>query len=177
MWLACLPVLFLLGVSMVLVHPDWSIEQGQFGWLLLIVFGTIALAGAGKDFCSGADLSALRRLAAASAMENVADVDELARLSPGARAGVLRWIEAGGRLLVDSAPGQAVPGLPDSVVAVGHRHHPPEAIAHAVAPRPANGGVQPQKLAHGGDGRRGEGEARPEAAPRERRAQRREARS
>ncbi|QGZ38489.1 putative oxidoreductase [Pseudoduganella flava] len=46
--LACLPVLFLLLVSMVLVHPDWSVEQGQFGWLLLIVFGTIAIAGAGR---------------------------------------------------------------------------------------------------------------------------------
>jgi putative oxidoreductase len=46
--LACLPVLFLLLVSMVLVHPDWSVEQGQFGWLLVIVFGTIALAGAGR---------------------------------------------------------------------------------------------------------------------------------
>ena len=46
--LACLPPLFLLGVSMVLVHPDWSLEQGQFGWLLMIVFGTVALAGAGR---------------------------------------------------------------------------------------------------------------------------------
>jgi putative oxidoreductase len=36
--LAALPVVFLLAVSMVLVHPDWSIEQGQFGWLLVIVF-------------------------------------------------------------------------------------------------------------------------------------------
>lgn len=44
----------------------------------------------------------------------VAAVDEVARLSPGARAGVLRWIESGGRLLVDSARGQAVPGLPDA---------------------------------------------------------------
>lgn len=44
----------------------------------------------------------------------VADIDEIARLSPGARTGVLRWIEAGGRLLVDSARGQAVPGLPDA---------------------------------------------------------------
>jgi hypothetical protein len=44
----------------------------------------------------------------------VADVDELARLSPGARAGVLRWVETGGRLLVDSARGQAVPGVPDA---------------------------------------------------------------
>ena len=44
----------------------------------------------------------------------VADVDEVARLSPRARAGVLRWIEAGGRLLVDSERGQMVPGLPDA---------------------------------------------------------------
>lgn len=46
--LAALPVVFLLAVSMVLVHPDWSIAEGQFGWLLLIVFGTIALSGAGR---------------------------------------------------------------------------------------------------------------------------------
>lgn len=43
-----------------------------------------------------------------------ADVDEIAGLSPGARAGVLRWIDDGGRLLVDAARGQAVPGLPDA---------------------------------------------------------------
>lgn len=46
--LACLPLLFLLGVSMLLVHPDWSIADGQFGWLLIIVFGTIAIGGAGR---------------------------------------------------------------------------------------------------------------------------------
>ncbi|TWI67649.1 putative oxidoreductase [Pseudoduganella lurida] len=46
--LATLPVLFLLLVSMVVVHADWTIEQGQFGWLLLIVFGTLALAGGGR---------------------------------------------------------------------------------------------------------------------------------
>ena len=40
----------------------------------------IALTGAGKDFCSGADLSALQRIAGASTMDNVADVDELAEL-------------------------------------------------------------------------------------------------
>jgi methylglutaconyl-CoA hydratase len=40
----------------------------------------VAIEGAGKDFCSGADLSALRRIAEASAMENLADVDELAEL-------------------------------------------------------------------------------------------------
>lgn len=41
-----------------------------------------------------------------------ADVDDLARLSPAARAGVLRWIDGGGRLLLDSAGGQPVDGLP-----------------------------------------------------------------
>ena len=46
--LACLPFLFLLLVSMLIVHADWSIDQGQFGWLLMIVFATIALSGPGK---------------------------------------------------------------------------------------------------------------------------------
>ncbi|HEX2080084.1 MAG TPA: enoyl-CoA hydratase-related protein [Longimicrobium sp.] len=40
----------------------------------------VAVEGAGKDFCSGADLSALRRIAEASVMENLEDVDELAEL-------------------------------------------------------------------------------------------------
>lgn len=40
----------------------------------------VAVEGAGKDFCSGADLSALRRIAGASTMENLEDVDELAEL-------------------------------------------------------------------------------------------------
>jgi methylglutaconyl-CoA hydratase len=40
----------------------------------------VAIEGAGKDFCSGADLSALRRIAESSAMENLEDVDELAEL-------------------------------------------------------------------------------------------------
>ena len=40
----------------------------------------VALEGAGKDFCSGADLSALRRIAGATVMENVEDVDALAEL-------------------------------------------------------------------------------------------------
>jgi len=34
--LATSPVLFLLLVSMLLVHPEWSIAEGQFGWLLII---------------------------------------------------------------------------------------------------------------------------------------------
>ncbi len=40
----------------------------------------VLIEGAGKDFCSGADLSALRRIAEGSAMENLEDVDELAEL-------------------------------------------------------------------------------------------------
>ena len=40
----------------------------------------VAIEGAGTDFCSGADLSALRRIAESGAMENLEDVDELAEL-------------------------------------------------------------------------------------------------
>lgn len=40
----------------------------------------VAIEGAGKDFCAGGDLSALRRIAEASAMENLEDVDALAEL-------------------------------------------------------------------------------------------------
>ena len=40
----------------------------------------VLLTGAGKDFCSGADLAALRRISEASVMENVADARNLAEL-------------------------------------------------------------------------------------------------
>jgi methylglutaconyl-CoA hydratase len=40
----------------------------------------VLLAGAGKDFCSGADLAALQRISAATVMENVADARNLAEL-------------------------------------------------------------------------------------------------
>lgn len=40
----------------------------------------VAIEGAGKDFCSGADLSALRTIAEGSVMENLEDVDALAEL-------------------------------------------------------------------------------------------------
>ncbi|HEU0053148.1 MAG TPA: enoyl-CoA hydratase-related protein [Longimicrobium sp.] len=40
----------------------------------------VAVEGAGRDFCSGADLSALRKIAEAEVMENLEDVDDLAGL-------------------------------------------------------------------------------------------------
>lgn len=46
--LACLPVLFLLLVALVVVHSEWSVEQGQFGWLLIIIFTSVLIAGPGR---------------------------------------------------------------------------------------------------------------------------------
>lgn len=40
----------------------------------------VAIRGEGKDFCSGADLSALRRISEGSVMENLEEVDALAEL-------------------------------------------------------------------------------------------------
>jgi methylglutaconyl-CoA hydratase len=40
----------------------------------------IAIEGEGPDFCSGADLSALQRIAGASTLDNLRDVEELAEL-------------------------------------------------------------------------------------------------
>ena len=46
--LACLPILGLLLIALLAVHPQWSLEEGQFGWLLLVLFGTLALTGPGR---------------------------------------------------------------------------------------------------------------------------------
>lgn len=46
--LACLPILVLLVVSMVWVHPDWSLGQSQFAWLYFIVFSALMLTGPGR---------------------------------------------------------------------------------------------------------------------------------
>lgn len=46
--LACLPVLCVLLVAVVFVHPEWTLDQGQFAWLLLILFSAILLAGPGR---------------------------------------------------------------------------------------------------------------------------------
>ncbi|PFG72289.1 putative oxidoreductase [Pseudomonas poae] len=45
--LACLPILAVLLIAMVVVHPEWTLLEGQFGWLLLIIFTSILIAGPG----------------------------------------------------------------------------------------------------------------------------------
>ncbi|WP_426396536.1 DoxX family protein [Ralstonia sp. R-29] len=46
--LACLPILATLLVAMLVVHPGWSLAEGQFGWMLLIIFTTVLIAGPGR---------------------------------------------------------------------------------------------------------------------------------
>jgi putative oxidoreductase len=46
--LACLPIVCVLLIALLLVHPQWSLDEGQFGWLLLIVFTSIFIAGPGR---------------------------------------------------------------------------------------------------------------------------------
>lgn len=46
--LATLPILFLLAVSVIYVHPEWSLWEGQFAWLLLIIFSAILIGGTGR---------------------------------------------------------------------------------------------------------------------------------
>ena len=46
--LACLPILAVLLVALLVVHPQWSLFEGQFGWLLLILFSSILIAGPGR---------------------------------------------------------------------------------------------------------------------------------
>lgn len=41
-------VLCPLLIALLVVHPQWSLEEGQFGWLLLVLFGTLALTGPGR---------------------------------------------------------------------------------------------------------------------------------
>jgi len=46
--LACVPIIAVLLVAMLVVHPGWSMAEGQFGWLLLIIFTTLAITGPGS---------------------------------------------------------------------------------------------------------------------------------
>jgi putative oxidoreductase len=45
--LAALPIMVVTATALLRVHPEWTVEQAQFAWMLLILFGTIAIAGAG----------------------------------------------------------------------------------------------------------------------------------
>jgi putative oxidoreductase len=46
--LAAIPILVVTMIALLFVHPDWSVSQGQFAWMLLIIFGAIAIAGPGR---------------------------------------------------------------------------------------------------------------------------------
>ncbi|MPW23136.1 DoxX family membrane protein [Paraburkholderia sp. CNPSo 3157] len=46
--LAALPIMLVSAIALGLVHREWTLGQGQFAWMLLIMFGTIALGGAGR---------------------------------------------------------------------------------------------------------------------------------
>jgi len=38
----------LTAIALVRVHPEWTPQQAQFAWMLLVLFGTIAIAGPGR---------------------------------------------------------------------------------------------------------------------------------
>jgi putative oxidoreductase len=46
--LAAIPILLVTVIALAFVHREWTLEQGQFAWMLLILFGTIAIAGPGQ---------------------------------------------------------------------------------------------------------------------------------
>ncbi|WP_458725134.1 DoxX family protein [Pseudomonas mandelii] len=46
--LACLPILAVLLIALLVVHAQWSLDEGQFGWLLLIMFTSLLIAGPGR---------------------------------------------------------------------------------------------------------------------------------
>jgi putative oxidoreductase len=45
--LASLPVMIISALAIARVHPEWTPQQAQFAWMLLIMFGTLVIAGAG----------------------------------------------------------------------------------------------------------------------------------
>jgi len=46
--LAALPIMMVSAIALGLVHREWTLDQGQFAWMLLILFGTIVIGGAGR---------------------------------------------------------------------------------------------------------------------------------
>ncbi|MDZ3994604.1 DoxX family protein [Pseudomonas sp. Teo4] len=61
--LACLPVLAVLGVALVVVHPEWTLEQAQFAWLFTVLFIGLAITGPGAWTFKTPTFSAKRSLA------------------------------------------------------------------------------------------------------------------
>lgn len=45
--LACLPVLAVLGIALVVVHPEWTLEEAQFAWLFAVLYAGLAITGPG----------------------------------------------------------------------------------------------------------------------------------
>lgn len=45
---AALPIMVITLMALTLVHPEWTLDQAQFAWMLLILFGTIVIGGAGR---------------------------------------------------------------------------------------------------------------------------------
>ena len=60
--LACLPILCVLLVALLVVNPQWSVVDGQFGWLLLILFSSIFIAGPGRLALNSRFTGALRHV-------------------------------------------------------------------------------------------------------------------
>lgn len=50
---AAVPILIVTLIAVFVVHRDWTLSQGQFAWMLLILFGTIVVAGPGKYSLDG----------------------------------------------------------------------------------------------------------------------------
>jgi putative oxidoreductase len=46
--LAALPLLAITLIALGFVHREWTLFEAQFAWMLLIMFGTVAIGGAGR---------------------------------------------------------------------------------------------------------------------------------
>jgi putative oxidoreductase len=46
--IAALPIIAVTVIALALVHPEWTLADAQFAWMLLIIFVTVALGGAGR---------------------------------------------------------------------------------------------------------------------------------
>jgi putative oxidoreductase len=46
--LAALPIIGVTVIALAFVHPEWNLGEAQFAWMLLILFGTLVIGGAGR---------------------------------------------------------------------------------------------------------------------------------